>query len=241
MKCIKHVWGVLLLLIYCTSLSAINEYEFSLNPSMEEWKTLSVEVKIEMLQIPTEELKTISTEKLVYAYLNHPLRNLMFAYNTTRDGYLRIYKEFNGLRELNLRNDGPEKIIEIYSKMNPNAYNSSWESKQEAQHILRFVYIETLLSQPEIFNQLNIDDSKVLIESLLQKYNQKLAYKNIHTLFGLESCAYAMGKVLNRYSMFSDSENEIDSVMTLFLDTGKLHDPNIIDEVIIKAQEFCNK
>jgi len=89
-----------------SSILVAQEYVYPLQKGTLEWRTLSVEIKNSMLQIPEEHLETVETEVLISAYINNPFCSLIFAYNEIEDGFNRVYNEFNGLRELLIRPGG---------------------------------------------------------------------------------------------------------------------------------------
>ena len=106
-----------------------NIYIYPLNPSITEWKSLPVEEKNKMLQIPEDKLKNMSTEILIQAYIDNPFCSLMFGYNTVQAGFHRIYEEFNGPAELMKREDMAVKLINFYKNMHADEYDIKWNAK----------------------------------------------------------------------------------------------------------------
>ncbi|MGE5411235.1 MAG: hypothetical protein ACM3MI_09780 [Clostridiales bacterium] len=209
-----------------------------MKPNTPEWKSLSVEEKNQMLQITEDKLKKMPTEVLIQAYIDNPFCSLMFAYNTSQDGFKRVCKEFNGLRELLKRVDRAQKLIEFYKNMQADGYDKSWDLKTIGEFTFKFTYIEILLSQPEIINQIRNSDVKIITNELVQKYNKKAELINKHSIIGLESCAYAVAHILNqRGKLLSQADDAIE----LFLKTGHVHQNGILDKIMQKAIQTINE
>lgn len=86
-------------------------YEYPIVPGMDEWKQLDTHVKkVNACQIPEDILDKLTTEALVETVMNYPLLIDMLAYNTQYTGYQAVYNEFNGLRELQTREDAAEYL-----------------------------------------------------------------------------------------------------------------------------------
>lgn len=101
-------------------------YEWKLKPGMLEWKELTTHKQmLEVLQIPKESLKNMTTVELVYTCLNYPLFPDIWAYNSLQKGMEYVISDFNGLQEILKREDSGATLFTIYKKMDPNNYNRS--------------------------------------------------------------------------------------------------------------------
>lgn len=241
MERIKNLSSLLVIIFVQTCLlfaqKPIDKYEFPLNPGMAEWKTLPVEEKNKLLQIPNEKLMILPTETLIQAYIDNPFSSLIFAYDNVQDGFHRVHTEFNGLRELLNRSDAAIKLIEFYKKMQPGSYDLNWEQDKKGEFTFKFLYIEILLSQPQIINQLKIIGNKDIINELIEKLNEKAKYINEHSIVGLESCTYALAKIITQNTELTSTKLIIDNEMQLFLDTGHFCNSHIQNEILKKAKE----
>lgn len=232
------IFLIAILLLQYAMVNAQDKYEYPLNPGMPEWKSLPVEEKNKMLQIPEDKLKSMPTEILIQAYIDNPFCSLMFACNNVQDGFNRVCKEFNGLRELMKRNDAAIKLIDFYKAMQVYGYDVNWEPIKKGRFTFRFVYIETLLSQPEIISQLNATETKILINELIKKYDKKVEHVSEHSIVGLEHCAYAIAHTLNKNGKLMTQEAPADEAMQSFLETGRLSHENMLDQIMQKARVF---
>jgi len=203
-----------------SSILRAGEYEYPFDEGSPEWRNLSVEERHSMRQIPNQDLATIDTDMLVSAYVNNPYCSLIFAHNTINLGFNRVYNEFNGLRELMNRPDAGEKILAYYEEMNVNDLNQNWSEYEKGNFTFKFIYIEVLLSQPQILNQLSDQQSKRLIGELINKYNVKNDHIAEHSGFGLSYTTYSMAKYLMNKNKLFEAPPPMDNELQHFLDLG---------------------
>lgn len=134
-------------------------YDFPVKPGTTDWATLKSTKEIyEATQIPTEILKNMTTEALVKTCLNYPNLLLMYAYNDFQKGFTELKNNFNGFQELMLRKDAGTELIKIYKQMNPMDLNKNWTSEQQGAFVIRFNYIEVIISQYLILNSLSEEE-----------------------------------------------------------------------------------
>jgi len=74
----------------------------------EEWKNIPKKEKIALMQIPENELVTMSIKELIEAYTNCAFTRNFFLYNEVNRYYEQLYRGFNGVRELMNREDAAE-------------------------------------------------------------------------------------------------------------------------------------
>lgn len=231
----------LVIILFVFNIGSALGFEYSLKPGSEEWRNLSVEEKNELLQIPDSILSVMPTEELIQAYVDNPFCSLIFVYNTIQDGFNRVYNEFNGLRELMKRNDAATKLIDFYKNMQVDGYSPNWEPDKKGEFTFKFVYIETLLSQPEIVRQLNLGNTKILISELIEKYEGKVEHVSEHSIVGLESCTYAIAHTLYQNGKLAPQGVPIEETMQSFLETGHLLQNNTLDQVLQQARSFVQE
>ncbi len=140
-------------------------YEYPIVPGTSEWAELEdFPSKIEACQIPENILNNISTEALVETVLNYPLFKIYFSYDkaTLYDWYKNI---FNGIQELETREDAGNYLLNFYQQEN---YRKNRKSTQKQED--KSTYCEILLSEEKYLenlseNQLN-DMEQILTEKL---------------------------------------------------------------------------
>ena len=205
----------------------------------EEWKKLSRAERKKSLQIPENQLKTISKTELIEAYLNFPLTPLIDAYNNRQKGFQRICDEFDGLKELMKREDVGACLINYYKQLEPDKYEESWGSIKRGNFSLRINYIELLISQEEIINNLKENEVKALLKDLLKKMDLKNKHYKLHSGYGLQATAFPITKLLylkgksNGYSQRIKNVSGMDSFIA-----GERISLERIPDIIIIANDY---
>lgn len=166
---------ILLLIFICFDNIWGQTYEYPVPQHGEHLRALSAEERHQLFQIPEGLLPTLSTKELIRLYVeNDQYCGLIYAYNNKQDGFNRIYELFNGLRELMKRDDLTKSALAYYQEMDPNALIPSKTSDpwERGLFFSKFDYIELLLSQEKLIEQLSQEESINLLEELLKKHDQ---------------------------------------------------------------------
>ncbi|MCI8600281.1 MAG: hypothetical protein HFE45_01630 [Oscillospiraceae bacterium] len=128
------------------------------------WRQLSSRAKMgEALQIPEEMLSNMDTVVLAQAVLHYPYFMDVYAFDDIQSGVEVMYDTFNGMRELTIRSDAAETLLEIY------------ENTPVDGTIFGLTNIEVLLAQPFVIEALPEDKLSQLLEHTLIKYKEKAA------------------------------------------------------------------
>lgn len=126
-----------------TSYPITTPYEYPIKPGTNEWINFKTHAeKVEACQIPQEILCKMSTEALVETILNYPLLIDMFAWNTFEDGYFMLSKTFNGIKELEYRNDSVY-IVNNY-KETKSFFGRESSSINNNELILKPLYLDII-------------------------------------------------------------------------------------------------
>lgn len=87
-------------------------YSFPFQPGDETWKTYqSADDLKEALQIPSDVIKSIATDKLLDLCISYPYNIDMLSTDKAEDGFNLLRSEFNGYAELLTRNDLASVLI----------------------------------------------------------------------------------------------------------------------------------
>lgn len=74
--------------------------------------------RIDMFQIPDEDMQKLTTEGLSHTCMYYPLRKDMLAYTCALMHInLHVTEYYNGLKELAIRTHGPEALLKLYERM----------------------------------------------------------------------------------------------------------------------------
>jgi len=215
-------------------------YDFPISPGTSEWENLRTEVeRFEAMQIPPELLKSMSTENLIITCLNYPAFGHYALFNFTV-GINHLINNFNGLKELLLREDAPAKMASLYSKLEVST--TRIESINTELWGMRLCYFELLLTKNEIIDKLNEDEKISLIKEIQKKITDRINdSEQRYSLFSIEPSLLVTAKVLERsnYPVFRQKRNE-NPAMERFLQTGELQNMSLFNDLIEMGTHFIN-
>lgn len=125
-----------------TSNSSADYYSIVNSP---EWSEMSRVERVAACQLSAEELQSLTTDELVRVVLDYPFFVDAQAFNTEREGFLRVLEESTALQELLNREDKVDALMSRYAAIDIKAakvnggddFSDLWK-------------LEILLAQPEI-------------------------------------------------------------------------------------------
>jgi hypothetical protein len=245
MKKMKKSKYILLLLIAIYGLSinaqiANDLYIYPIKPGDSLWKNLRTHAEmVEACQIPAEILSELSTDGLIESYMNYPIIMEMLAFNNFQDGFDQVLKGFNGLKELIKRQDASYKLLDRYKKMIPGNIDKNSEISQKGKDVFDFIYIEMLLAQKNIIDNLSKDNKMELLIESKSKFNDKNKDQELYGILSLTTSGYLMARLLENIDdvsfkqQISQNEN-----LRIFVRNSVLKRTEILVEVM-KAAESC--
>lgn len=137
-----------------------------------QWKCIaSHDEMVTAYQIPDDEIKKMSTEMLLSAYLNYPLLIDMFVYNTNEMGFNALKSQCNALNELLSRADAGEVILDRYEKVKLYDLNSADSASSEK--FFEPSALEILAAQPEIIDNMDNNTFVALNNCIYKKCSEK--------------------------------------------------------------------
>lgn len=233
------IFFVLAQVVIIINSSIADEYQYPpVKRGSSEWKSLTPEEKHQICQIPNEILIKMTTDQLIKAYLDYPFIAIIAAYSNWQDGFDRVHRDFNGLREILKRKDASQKIIQYYKNMNPEEYNKEWPLFEKGKFAVNFAYIELLLAQEIILKQMTPSEIKDYLMEGIIKYDLKKKNMDIHGLIGLEFVAFPIARLLHL------SKSEITERLLLipgieyFLNTAQTTNDEILHNIIQLAKSY---
>jgi len=125
------------------------------------------------VDLPKKVARCISTSGLIETCMNYPFLSLFLAGSTYQTGYNLVKSQFRGLRELENRDDAPQKLLEHYQALDPTAY-SSIDTLQMARYSLNVEYFEVIIGQNLYLNSLTKEEKVALVKRAMSVYDKKL-------------------------------------------------------------------
>ena len=200
-------------------------WDYPVKPGMETWKLFqSNEEMVHACQIPEEIISSLSTEELTDLCLQYPLLYDVFAFNSLNDGLDKLFSDFNGIRELNKRDDASNILI--------NRYNEKVQSFSfldgTAQEIGKGVFVISVSALEVLLSRVEIQDKqKEILQSLVAGYEAKFRYVDYFKGFGFKTNLYSRAHVILKIDKSSlDAENSV-----LFSGMGDEQSVTLIDRL----------
>lgn len=211
----------------------ITPYDFPVKPGTEEWKKLkSGKEMAEACNIPPSIITSLTTGALVKTCLSYPLLNEVFYANNLPEGLEGLIKNFNGFNELLKRKDGAKELLKIYKIKNPKEVNESASEVEKGLFTLEFIYIELLLSYPQMLDNLSSKERLELAKDAIAKYDAKKDKAHIFGEFGLTTSVFVVGRILKAENKLSEVVKKLpQKEIEAFLTTIRYSDPSIISAI----------
>jgi hypothetical protein len=152
--------------------SVQDDYEYKITSDSDEWKTLnSHDEMVAACQIADDEIKEMTTDMLVSAYLNYPLLGDMYAYNTIETGFTALREQCNALDELLTREDVGEALLNRYENIELCDLDSS--NDVSFNEFIAPSALEILAAQPEVINNTDYEIFTAINDAIYEKCSAK--------------------------------------------------------------------
>jgi hypothetical protein len=172
-------------------------WDFPVGPGSKEWGSAkSLDERLFLYNIPTSLSATMATEDLVITCLNYPEWRMIFTRNSIMQGYEFIKSQFNGFRELELRKDAGRFLLAAYTKKNYDEIVQITNRVDLGRFIQSILYIEILLSQGNIINNMDKSDQEALKDQAIKSFESETRLMEYYGLPALEMSALIMAKLL---------------------------------------------
>jgi len=202
-----------------------------------EWKRLSPQEKKSLMQIPENELKSLTTVALIEIHLNSAYTRSFFLFSEVGEYYNQLIHGFNGFNELINRPDVIDEIIKYYISMNPLEKNVNTAG---VEMINQIQFIEYLIGSPYLVNKFNNSQLNLIIPELIKKYNLKSGNQQI-VIESIESNIYALAQFLDNNKSFKYNVlNSIDGFVFL-KNSGRMSNNTIASALINLSNNLIGK
>jgi hypothetical protein len=172
-------------------------WNYPIGPGSKEWGSAkSLDERLNLYNIPASLLGNMTTDDLVKTCLNYPEWRMIFTRNSMMQGYGFIKSQFNGFRELEARKDAGRILLAAYSNKNHDEIVQIADKVDQGKFIESILYIEILLSQEEIINNMDKSDQEALKNQALKSYESETRLKEYYGTPSLEMPALIMARLL---------------------------------------------
>lgn len=180
-----------LLVVLTLTIRAVPQSEFSF-PTGEFLKAMKTNPEIvSAMQIPVDILKSMPTSELVKTCLDYPLYPDIVFYDSLQKGMDALIAQFNGLRELMNRQDAGVELLKVYCTTYPQDFDASLPSDRIGAFTMKISFLELLLGQEPVLENLHIKQRAALLEESVRKLETKLNYPDIYGRISIDATVMA--------------------------------------------------
>ncbi|MDX6610940.1 MAG: hypothetical protein QOD75_126 [Blastocatellia bacterium] len=212
-----------------------DRFRFPVTPGTKEWRELQSHGEmLKATQIPRNELVRLGTSALLETVLDYPLLMDMLAYNSPQAGFNALLENFNGLSELHSRRDvGRAALIRYRSSDAERKESLPLEKQGEISFQLSF--LEVLLAQDTVRDTLGTSETDQLLDELVAKSKLKQDQFDLYGYQGLESTAFAIGKLLNKKDKDFAVQVSQDFDLQQFLAEGSASSARTVNQILERS------
>lgn len=224
---------------YTVSAQDARTWDYPFKPGSEKWKSLkSHQEMVNICQIPEGVIHNLTTAELIKICLDYPLFFTLTAFNNMQEGFEQVSYEFNGFTELFKRKDFGSLLLKVYEGINPYEVNTFTTDLEKGQFMFRIFFLEVLLSQNEVFSNLNGSELNELLIESSRKAKQKEEVN--FSVFQIQSPFLIMGRIL-KFKKFNDLTKKISENPNLydsFLESIRIEDTSVLIEIEKSTSEY---
>lgn len=220
-------------------------YSYPIVAGTDEWKALSVSERKKRLQIPDNLLGTIRTEDLIEVCLDYPYASDFAAYDDYQSGFMAVYHQFNGLRELLSRSNLTEPFL---LRLDVNWQKASLMSGMIETDLLRVghyssescMLFKLMLAQDAVLNQMSKNQLRRMLDMCMRNTDIEISYSEIWAGMAHKGTMFIYAKVIHNNGGFSFKDEE---EKNLFNEYVKCPSPIITlmlfsDDFIARVMEY---
>lgn len=232
------IFVTLFFLLNINAQQITDDWKFPVRPGTQEWENLKTYTdRLNAYNIPEIQIMTMSTEGLAKTCLNYPEFRLIFTRNDLQSGYKYIETIFNGFQEVKIRKDAGRKLLDIYKEMDAAKFDKNWKNLDKGKFMVKFTYIELMLAQSEILNNMNAADKKDLISEATKKFESKNRFSEEYGIIGLKTSVLILARILELDGNLSRNETVMsDNAVNAFLYFALVENPSILYEIVNKSK-----
>ncbi|MCG8347749.1 MAG: hypothetical protein MI924_08215 [Chloroflexales bacterium] len=211
-------------------------YTFPVQPGTNAWQQLgSRQEMLAAVQIPEPQLAQMSTAGLVETVLQYPLAGDMYAHSSLQRGFNALRRDFNGLAILLDRPDAGRLLLQHYQTIDSAAIEAKPTNLEQGAFISSLQYIETLLAQPEILDQLSSDERIALLRHVGEQRQIRERLSAIYGISGTASAAFLAGRILQY-----EQALQPDDAVAQFLELGSFINEGVIETIFSAAATYTS-
>lgn len=236
---------MLFLLIPFSTLAQTNllTWNYPVHQGTKEWKQLnSFTERLNSFNIPDSIMTKMTTENLVKTCLKYPYWILITSRDNNQIGYNYLKSVFNGFRELENRKDAGIELFKAYEKMHAGEILKFNTLVEQGNFSFQFTFIEMLLSQPKIVENISSENLVLLAQKALAVYEEKSIAFDKYSYHGISTSCLILSRILklkNNLGYFNLKDDL--SELEIFNDSGVSGNKELLDQVVSASKSLLKE
>lgn len=140
-------------------------YKYTITPDSKDWANYKTYELTELTNIPDSIVADMDTATLVSTVIDYPFLGDIYAFESTDIGIQVVSERFSGLKELLGRSDAGNNLYIEFSSMKSEVEALNNVDYVDYKTVMKHKIMGTLLSQPDIFKQLDQDQVNSIVGS----------------------------------------------------------------------------
>lgn len=205
-------------------------YKYPITVKSEEWKTLTMDEKIKLCEVPEDQLKSLSTLALFKTIVDYPYFFDIYAYDTYVLGFECSIAELSTYKELIGREDLAQVILAEYKKTDLRDFINETYDISKDDVFYKYIYVEFmeyLLTLKDVHNNLSDKEKEELSDLAFKNYKLKIG----NSFFSSgQDFIYRVAYISGTIDSFGKIESESDNDFRLntpsgIVDVNKMYNP----------------
>jgi hypothetical protein len=237
---------IFILLLPLTVISQNNKsiWESAARPGTEKWNKLITEKdRINALQIPDFELEKLSAEEATISILNFPLFGYYSAFNTPQEGINIMFSKFNIFRRLCAKDSVGYLLISRYDDAGMGGWKKNENQLDGDFWTLKLNYIEYLIAQSEVLNNLDKEMRKHVVKAAKEKLNEKFNHSSFNSMSGISSTLFLIGRILDSDKKLPERLKENKNIQ-IFIESGtflNIDNMDLVNDILNAADLYITE
>ena len=178
-------------------------YTYPIKAGTDEWRSLSVKERHERLQLSDNLLGSMRTEDLIEVCLEYPFAIDLFAFDDFQTGFMALYNNFNGFRELFSRDDLAEPFL-LYLDINWQKADlmKGKEGLARGKYTLLSVVFKYMLAQDAVIKKMSRSQLRRMLDTCMRNNEIELSDAEMWSGVNQEATWYIYVKVIHNMGGF---------------------------------------
>jgi len=202
----------------------------------DEMTTMSYDEKLKQRQIPENFLQNMTTKELFYQFVYTDLSKSVLMFNTTKQGFEAVTKQFNVLPELLNRADAGHVLLELLQKVDPSKLRNS-------DSFYWFHCLQIIIGQKKIISSMTDEEINDFVLQQLYCHDKIRSISNSNKNWeypaSVKELLFGLGNVMIQYEfdLFMQTLNRNPDTNEFIWDTQYMGEQDAL-QVINYAKQF---